>query len=34
MCPMEITSVVNTTSGAAIPNNMTVRVVPESYQCV
>ncbi|KAL3809972.1 hypothetical protein ACHAXA_007748 [Cyclostephanos tholiformis] len=34
MCPMEITSVVNATSGAAIPNNMTVRVVPESYQCV
>mmetsp|Transcript_13608 Transcript_13608/g.29596 ORF Transcript_13608/g.29596 Transcript_13608/m.29596 type:complete len:559 (+) Transcript_13608:118-1794(+) len=34
MCPMEITSLVNSTSGAAIPNNMTVRVVPESYQCV
>ena len=34
MCPMEITSLVNSTSGAAIPNNMTLRVVPESYQCV
>lgn len=33
MCPMEITSLVNMTSGASIPNNMTVRVVPESYQC-
>eukprot|EP00584_Thalassiosira_punctigera_P000571 CAMPEP_0172525804 /NCGR_PEP_ID=MMETSP1067-20121228/813_1 /TAXON_ID=265564 ORGANISM="Thalassiosira punctigera, Strain Tpunct2005C2" /NCGR_SAMPLE_ID=MMETSP1067 /ASSEMBLY_ACC=CAM_ASM_000444 /LENGTH=553 /DNA_ID=CAMNT_0013309163 /DNA_START=131 /DNA_END=1792 /DNA_ORIENTATION=+ len=34
MCPMEITSLTNTSSGAAIPNNMTVRVVPEIYQCV
>ena len=34
MCPMEITSIVNLTSGASIPNNMTVRVVPESYQCL
>ena len=34
MCPLEITSLTNSTSGASIPNNMTVRVVPESYQCV
>jgi hypothetical protein len=33
MCPMEITSLVNMSTGASIPNNMTVRVVPESYQC-
>lgn len=34
MCPIEITSLTNAQSGAPIPNNMTVRVVPESYQCV
>lgn len=34
LCPMEITSVVNTENGAPIPNTMTVRVVPEAYQCV
>ncbi|KAL9191339.1 hypothetical protein ACHAXT_001045 [Thalassiosira profunda] len=34
LCPMEITGLTNATSGASIPNNMTVRVVPESYQCV
>lgn len=33
MCPMEIVSLTNSTNGSAIPNNMTVRVVPESYQC-
>eukprot|EP00581_Thalassiosira_minuscula_P013940 CAMPEP_0183713950 /NCGR_PEP_ID=MMETSP0737-20130205/8667_1 /TAXON_ID=385413 /ORGANISM="Thalassiosira miniscula, Strain CCMP1093" /LENGTH=551 /DNA_ID=CAMNT_0025942835 /DNA_START=51 /DNA_END=1706 /DNA_ORIENTATION=+ len=34
MCPVEITSLTDTSTGAAIPNNMTVRVVPEMYQCV
>ena len=34
LCPIEITSLTNTSSGAGIPNNMTVRVVPEMYQCV
>lgn len=34
MCPIEIVSLTNATSGSPIPNNMTVRVVPESYQCV
>merc|ERR1712087_52214 len=33
LCPLEIASVTNAESGAAIPNNMTVRVVPEAYQC-
>eukprot|EP00585_Thalassiosira_rotula_P004692 CAMPEP_0196139062 /NCGR_PEP_ID=MMETSP0910-20130528/6468_1 /TAXON_ID=49265 /ORGANISM="Thalassiosira rotula, Strain GSO102" /LENGTH=556 /DNA_ID=CAMNT_0041399741 /DNA_START=78 /DNA_END=1748 /DNA_ORIENTATION=- len=34
MCPIEITCLTNSSSGAGIPNNMTVRVVPEIYQCV
>lgn len=34
MCPIEVTGLTNSASGAPIPNNMTVRVVPESYQCV
>mmetsp|Transcript_8116 Transcript_8116/g.17277 ORF Transcript_8116/g.17277 Transcript_8116/m.17277 type:complete len:354 (-) Transcript_8116:370-1431(-) len=34
MCPMEVTSLVSTANGSPIPNNMTVRVVPETYQCV
>jgi hypothetical protein len=34
MCPIEVTSLTNAQSGSPIPNNMTVRVVPESYQCV
>jgi len=33
LCPLEITSVTDASSGAAIPNNMMVRVVPEIYQC-
>lgn len=34
MCPIEVTGLTNTSSGADIPSNMTVRVVPEIYQCV
>ena len=34
MCPMEVTSLLSTANGSPIPNNMAVRVVPESYQCV
>jgi hypothetical protein len=34
MCPIEVTSLTNAESGSPIPNNMTVRLVPESYQCV
>jgi len=34
MCPMEIVSLTNATNGSAIPHNLTVRVTPESYQCV
>lgn len=34
MCPIEITSVSATANGSPIPNNMEVRVVPETYQCV
>ncbi len=34
LCPMEIVSLTNATNGSAIPNNMSVRVVPDSYQCV
>lgn len=33
MCPIEITGLTDGGSGGAIPNNMTVRVVPESYTC-
>ncbi|KAL7552845.1 hypothetical protein ACHAWF_016090 [Thalassiosira exigua] len=32
-CPIEVTGVTNSGTGAAIPNNMTVRVVPDSYTC-
>ena len=34
MCPIEVTSLTSSANGSPIPNNMTVRVVPESYQCV
>jgi len=34
LCPMEVVSLTNATNGSAIPHNLTVRVVPESYQCV
>ena len=33
MCPMEILSLTNATNGSAIPNNLSVRVTPETYQC-
>eukprot|EP00956_Cyclotella_meneghiniana_P031002 scaffold80153_cov77-Cyclotella_meneghiniana.AAC.4 len=34
MCPIEVMSLTNVESGSPIPNNMTVRLVPDSYQCV
>jgi hypothetical protein len=33
LCPVEITSVTNSSTGAAIPNQITKSFVPDSYQC-
>lgn len=33
LCPLEIASIVNSTSGAPIPNQTTKSFIPESYQC-
>lgn len=34
LCPIVITGVTNSSTGAPIPNNMTKSFVPESYQCL
>lgn len=33
LCPLDVTSVTNSSTGAAIPNQLTKSFVPETYQC-